>query len=432
MGIEGGRVEIAISRAANRFHVVDQLSEWSPYCHRQYGRHFYPEGKPDSEGDRSLLSEHAKIRQAHGFGSGFEGAFYEFPTIDGALAACVARGDATKEEAAAERRILEAFAPRVDALFDEQYPWLSRFAAEVERRRPELERFLATASRFTGAKLESAQFVYLIGNPSARDFGGGADGGRIKLEVPRDRDLFPTFFHELFHVFLNRRRDAMERALAAEKTLDLETLGEGFAYAVGSGIYGTASDYANLEREAGADLRAGKLLDEPYVRFRRYAVALCPLLRGALETQTLDVFLPRAIDTWRSVRALSLAANANDREAWFCFGPGWQTVFEIGKTRRVDLYSRNHALDQYDAMFAKARSGSRVVLLFARDSQDSELPPQYQDLLPCPWSEFLTKWKAKGSLELTSGARGMRVGIFAAPTTVELARLVSASAFFKD
>src|SRR5687767_1473120 len=32
--------EIHISRTATIFHVVDQLAEWSEYCHRQYGRHF--------------------------------------------------------------------------------------------------------------------------------------------------------------------------------------------------------------------------------------------------------------------------------------------------------------------------------------------------------------------------------------------------------
>ena len=29
-------LDVHISRTATLFHVVDQISEWSPYCHRQY------------------------------------------------------------------------------------------------------------------------------------------------------------------------------------------------------------------------------------------------------------------------------------------------------------------------------------------------------------------------------------------------------------
>lgn len=31
-------ISVSESRTAQTFHVVDQLSEWDPACHRQYGR----------------------------------------------------------------------------------------------------------------------------------------------------------------------------------------------------------------------------------------------------------------------------------------------------------------------------------------------------------------------------------------------------------
>ena len=31
---------ISVSRTAHLFHVVDQLAEWSPFCHRQYHPYF--------------------------------------------------------------------------------------------------------------------------------------------------------------------------------------------------------------------------------------------------------------------------------------------------------------------------------------------------------------------------------------------------------
>ena len=58
--IEVGRLglDVYISRTAALFHVVDQLSEWSYYSHRQYGRAF----APLSDADRAVLEQHGSTR----------------------------------------------------------------------------------------------------------------------------------------------------------------------------------------------------------------------------------------------------------------------------------------------------------------------------------------------------------------------------------
>ena len=44
----------------------------------------------------------------------------------------------------------------------------------------------------------------------------------------------------------------------------------------------------------------GESLKRSYARYHRYALALRPLLKEALddESQTLETFLPRAVDAW--------------------------------------------------------------------------------------------------------------------------------------
>jgi hypothetical protein len=63
------KLQVYVSRTAQLFHVVDQLSEWSPYCHRQYGRYFgSAAGGGLSAQDREMLKRHAAVRQKRPWG----------------------------------------------------------------------------------------------------------------------------------------------------------------------------------------------------------------------------------------------------------------------------------------------------------------------------------------------------------------------------
>jgi hypothetical protein len=64
---------VSDSSTAQIFHIVDQLSEWDPYAHKQYGR--WARTLPLNQEDRRLLQQHADLRRARGRGEGFEQAF---------------------------------------------------------------------------------------------------------------------------------------------------------------------------------------------------------------------------------------------------------------------------------------------------------------------------------------------------------------------
>ena len=56
-------LRVSTSRTAHLFHVVDQLSAWSPFCHRQYRSYFEDDANGGlSEEDRQLLGQHADLR----------------------------------------------------------------------------------------------------------------------------------------------------------------------------------------------------------------------------------------------------------------------------------------------------------------------------------------------------------------------------------
>ncbi|MBC7807074.1 MAG: hypothetical protein H7145_13095, partial [Akkermansiaceae bacterium] len=99
------------TRTAHVFHVVDQLSGWSEYCHAQYRRYWEKTHGPFTEAETALLAEHAEIRRRRGWGS-LEPIFYTPKGLEAALAdPRLGTVDATTE-----RRVFAAFAPRIEEM----------------------------------------------------------------------------------------------------------------------------------------------------------------------------------------------------------------------------------------------------------------------------------------------------------------------------
>jgi hypothetical protein len=301
-------LDVYVSRTATLFHVVDQLSEWSYYCHRQYGRAF----APLSDADRAMLETHKAVREKHPWGAGLEQTFYSPLPLEEALKRGVAQGWLSPDEAAAERNVLLHFAPRIDALLTAQESTLAAFRERLRHELADRSQVIEEFARFTG-KAPDVVPAYVLPNPDPHNMGGGYNGGRLTIEIPTASDAVPTALHELFHAFLELRRSDIKSAVAGVHGLDAETLNEGLAYAFSPGIvHREPADDDPLSRSVGEDFAAGKPLSDAFTRFNRYALALRPLLKEALadERQTLSTFLPRAVDVWRALYAVDTARDA--------------------------------------------------------------------------------------------------------------------------
>lgn len=307
------KLEIYISRTATLFHVVDQISAWDEATHAQYRRYFERVYGPFSERDRDLLAKHVAVRRSRGWGGGLEQAFYTPLDPESAIKAALEQGNLTTEEAATEREVITHFAPRIEEVMSKEkktvLAFRQRLAIELDR----LRSFSKQISRFChGVQLTVP--VYLMVNPADRNHGGGYNGGRLTVEVPRVYDVMPVFLHELMHAFLSVQRpriaDAVKRSEHAEG-LTRAVVEEGICYALSPGIiHAEPGDSDPLLESVVADVLAGKTLqDGGYPRDRRYGLALRPLLRQALqdETQTLESFLPQAVQTWLVIREMDPA-----------------------------------------------------------------------------------------------------------------------------
>jgi hypothetical protein len=293
------RLDIYISETAQLFHVVDQISQWSEFSHRQYVRYFRSTDGGLTEADRQLLAEHAAIRKAHGWGKGPERVFYTMLDLDEALRAGVVNGHLTDGEAETERRVLLHFQPRVRQLIASEGGHLSAFVRELGGEQSDLAAFAAEAARFVGASPANAIPFYPIVNPDDINMGGGFNGGTLTLEIPRTRNAYPTLLHELFHAFVQTRKATLEAAVRTVPGLDFETLNEGLAYAMSPGIH-HSGDADQLQESVVGFMAKRMPLSDSYTRFNSFALALRPLLKEALADpkQNLDSFLPRAADAW--------------------------------------------------------------------------------------------------------------------------------------
>jgi hypothetical protein len=291
------RVAVSTSRTAQLFHIVDQLSGWSPYCHRQYGR-WFAQHRPLDDEDRRVLAAHAALRKQHGWGMGLEQAFYVDAPLAGALSSAVAKGLLTREEASAEERVLRHFEPILRQLIDGEQEKLEAFRERLFDEAPRLREQAGRFARFAGSGSLTVP-VFLIANPETSNAGGGYNGGRLVLEVPGQPEAgLDIFLHEVFHAFLEPRRSEVARAaLSCGAGLDEETLQEGIAYALSPGLIHAAAGDPLAEDVAR---EASRPLSEPYVRFHRLGLSLRgPLAKALKDGTTLPALLARSCSLWR-------------------------------------------------------------------------------------------------------------------------------------
>ncbi len=428
-------IEIHISPTAHAFHIVDQLADWSPFCHQQYRDYFSNLSARDIE----LLEEHAQVRRAKSWGQGLEQTFYSDLTILEALREGVDSGLLTQSQADIEARVLGHFGERAATLMRQDMENLKRFVTQLHEKNDDLVRFSEKAGRFCRTP-ELSVPVYLIASPDNFSSGGGYNGGRLTIEVPRKGSAFNVFLHEIMHAFMREQEALLKDAADSCPGLDLEKLNEGIAYALSPGmLHNQGSDADPLMTRVASDIEAKKGLDDPYVCSNRYGLALRPLLRTALDDEDCDLaeFLPAATDAWLVMTELTGALGGNKTSTkWigkessgrtvFVMAPAGAAVYKaVRQTWQGNAWGRPHEEEFYQELFElHAKPGDVIVLAFSLDSPE-RVSQAFEHLLPDSWPSIETALKEGKSVELDGRYQDMGVKLVAAPTRGALLELVT-------
>jgi hypothetical protein len=370
---------VHVSQTAQLFHVVDQMSQWSPYCHAQYRRELPPTAE-----DEAILATHAQLRQRLGGYGVLDHAFYSDRTVDEAIAALPAE---TRADAA---KVMRHFSPRIT-------PWLLAHAAlvsEAKQRLVATERlrvFTAEASRFfLGAKVTLP--IFLVPSPEGAS-GGGYNGDRLTIEVTTKDGaldgarLTDVFFHETWHAFAQGHRDQMNRSLAPYRGLDGTTLSEGLAHAAVPGVYGSPPQ-KGLQDGARGEPGSSR------VRFHQLGLLLLPSLEDALRQRgTIVTYLPQAVAIYRGFQLLA-ATGEQPKPRFFCFGAqsekSGQAIFAQG----YDTWMRPLSKAGLSELSAKMRP-SDVVVIAVKTGE--AVPPEFRALFLDKWSEVEASMRAHPS-----------------------------------
>jgi hypothetical protein len=113
--------------------------------------------------------------------------------------------------------------------------------------------------------------------------------------------------------------------------------------------------------------------------------------------------------------------------AWFSAGPGWKELEKVAISQGCDLSSFNHTEEGYERILSKSQPGSTLVLLFALDHADKDIPEKHRDLLPMPWTEIEAALKRGETVERAGKARERNIVLLAAPTELQLNNLIQKS-----
>ncbi len=289
--------DISKSETAQIFHVCDQLSQWSPFMHRQYAR-WAAEKNLFGDRENKALQAHRALREKLRYGK-LDELFYTTASVKDALAR--AQAVLSPEDLAIERELFDALTPVVLPLIESKKGAVDELRAQVMGDGPRLAKMMSDFVFFTEMTVPKEHVpLWLVPSPDKRSGGGGYNGGQMVLEASDGAQ--DILLHESLHFVLNRRMgDLKEEASACGAGLDAQTLSEGIAYALYPGIVGRPSALDETIAHLAYENRAASF---PYVRFNRLGRALVPLLDAALRDKTtLTQMLPAACDAWKKVNA---------------------------------------------------------------------------------------------------------------------------------
>lgn len=424
------KLRVVISDSANIFHSFDQLSLWSPYCHRPYRRYFESaEGGGLNDEDQKLLVAHAEVRKRLGYGV-LEETFYTDAKWEQSLDAAVKAKRISTADAETEKKIFRHFAPRIVKLVAAQRELLSAAVTGLSSEKPKLKTFAEQASRFWGGgSIEMA--LYLVVNPSGGG-GGSFNGGKLVVEVGKSEVPTHVAIHEAWHAFSASQKNALREA-AKQAGTDETTLGEGLAYAVSPGIYKSTGARSDLEAKVAQDFKMEKsFLSDSYVRFNRFGLSLRPLMKEALaKGETHDSFLPKAVMVYRSLAELADALeNQPARPRYFCFGDS-DVLNALGRefgSRGFDFWGRRFQEKEYESLKEKMRRSDTILFAASRQALLSA-PETFQAVWGSHWSDLRARLEkmASGHLRVMT-EQGPRVAAWS-DDIASLAEVASAEDF---
>ena len=248
--------------------------------------------------------------------------------------------------------------------------------------------------------------VFLIPAPG-KGGGGGFNGGRLTVEVAEHGAANSVLLHELWHAFAESHRDRPIAAAKGQSGLDFETLSEGLAYAFVPGLHPFPDDASDwLARSAQTD--ASKFFDEPYSRFKRFAIALRPSLREALNRgESLEDYLPRALEIWGAVAALA-DAETRSRRAYFFFGnTALKPLAGAVAAKGHDAWARALTQEAWLSLAARIRPFD-TVLLVGTPEELLQLPAAIRTSLGASHSKLKDAVRGAAKGELLLNVDGVR------------------------
>ena len=296
-----GGLVLSVSDAptAQIFHIVDQLSQWDVYAHKEYVRWAEKTQLLDQR-DRELLQRHAEMRRKRGWGHGFEQTFLVDDSIENAAAKGITAQLLSADEANTERDILLHFAPKLQPLLRQRQAEIDALEQQLVAEQARLTPFVVQLARFAELKDPPAVTVFLVANAEERNGGGEANGGRLVIEVPSP-DAIGTLLHESLHRLLEPQ-EASIRSAAEAAAIDFTALNEGIAYALYPGITADTEQGDRLVEQLVRMQLRGTPASDHYLQFDQVAAVIRPLLRAALaHNETITAFLPKATAKWSSI-----------------------------------------------------------------------------------------------------------------------------------
>ena len=287
-----------VSYCSNLFYLVDQLSRWDPVT-RFYYRDYWERRFGLTQEDLKILDRYSHIRAMYPWGV-LEPAFYgpgDDRAVQSRLNKIIPHRDVRVIWAT-----LEHFKSKFDQIWKE-VDYLPRMAQKLAiNLTADRKQLFEEAANFFGAPALSLE-VLAIWSPEQKFGGGGFNGGRIALEMPRGRPLeriMAVLFHEAFHAFQEPRQQEMT-VFGAKQGIPDEVMHEAIMYAIAPGVFAHRNGFSDPLPIHIAEMEKSDVSPEDtLLQIRKLALAMEPLTDQYLrQGKKLEEYLPQLAKTWQ-------------------------------------------------------------------------------------------------------------------------------------
>lgn len=221
-----------VQKTGNLFHFIANLTEWHFSCRKETNKDWIRKTGPLTAKEKDALKNFAKILKKYPFGKNYIGRILQ--RYNGKVALKRLQKKITAEEYRVVIDVFNIFKPRFEKVWKEEGQHLKKIEKALKATSFGQDEIIPILNNLAKPTRKRNFKVFLLISGDQANNGGGANIGDLTLEIGTKlhldeiKSVFPTLWHEFFHLCYGPSINKIISNFLKENTLPKEVLQLGY------------------------------------------------------------------------------------------------------------------------------------------------------------------------------------------------------------